>query len=220
MPKLSILLESSKTTHELTDDRITIGRAPDNMIQIDDPSVSGRHAQLLLIDERYQLKDLGSTNGTRVNSELVTDVFLRVGDRIRFGKVEARYESDATGEAQPLPDAGEIDGAPGGNERKAGGLRQRLAVSEPSEGEGHGRNRDPGGGGARHPRIPRQHARPSPDSRPEVTNRSRISSGVAYRAARKVRKLSASSRFARRLPNESVTSGTWQNSGAGNSSAR
>jgi pSer/pThr/pTyr-binding forkhead associated (FHA) protein len=96
----------------LTDERITIGRAPDNMLQIDDPSVSSRHAQLLLIDERYQLKDLGSTNGTRVNSELVTDAFLRVGDRIRFGKVEARYESDATGETQPLPEAGEIEARP------------------------------------------------------------------------------------------------------------
>ncbi len=112
MPKLSISLEGSKSTHELTDEKITIGRAPDNMIRIDDPSVSGRHAQLLLIDERYQLKDLGSTNGTRVNSESVTDVFLRVGDRIRFGKVEARYESDATGEAQPLPEAGEIEARP------------------------------------------------------------------------------------------------------------
>ena len=112
MPKLSISLEGAKSSHELTDEKITIGRAPDNMIQIDDPSVSSRHAQLFLIDERYQLKDLDSTNGTRVNSELVTDVFLRVGDRIRFGKVEARYESDATGEAQPLPDAGEIDARP------------------------------------------------------------------------------------------------------------
>jgi pSer/pThr/pTyr-binding forkhead associated (FHA) protein len=109
MPKLSISLEGAKSSHELTEEKITIGRAPDNMILIDDPSVSGRHAQLLLIDERYQLKDLGSTNGTRVNSETVTDVFLRVGDRIRFGKVEARYESDATGETQPLPDAGEIE---------------------------------------------------------------------------------------------------------------
>lgn len=112
MPKLAIALPDSKTVHELTEDRITIGRAPDNMIQIDDPSVSGRHAQFLLIDERYQLTDLGSTNGTRVNSELVTDTFLRVGDRIRFGKVEARYESDATGEAQPLPDADEIEARP------------------------------------------------------------------------------------------------------------
>lgn len=112
MLKLSIFLENSRATHELTEERITMGRAADNMIQIDDPSVSGHHAELLLIDERYQLKDVGSTNGTRVNSELVTDTFLRVGDRIRFGKVEARYESDATSEAQPLPEAGEIEARP------------------------------------------------------------------------------------------------------------
>ena len=108
MPKLSVLLEGSKNTHELTGDHITIGRVPDNMIRIDDPSVSDRHAQLLLIDDRYQLKDLDSTNGTRVNNESVTDVFLCIGDRIRFGNVEARYESHATGEAQPLPDPVEI----------------------------------------------------------------------------------------------------------------
>ena len=112
MPKLSVFLENSRATHELTEERITIGRAPDNTLQIDDPSVSGRHAQLLLIDERYQLKDLGSTNGTRVNSELVTDIFLQFGDRIRFGKVEARFESDATGQTQPLPVAAEIEARP------------------------------------------------------------------------------------------------------------
>ncbi|HEY1582952.1 MAG TPA: FHA domain-containing protein [Chthoniobacterales bacterium] len=112
MPKLSVYLDSGRVSHELSEERITIGRAPDNMIQINDPSVSGRHAQLSLIGERYQLKDLASTNGTRVNSELVTDVFLRVGDRLRFGKVEARYETDATGAAQPLPDAAEIEARP------------------------------------------------------------------------------------------------------------
>ena len=119
MPKLSILLEGSKITHELTDDRITIGQAPDNMIRIDDPSVSGRHAQLLLIDDRYQLKDLDSSNGTRVNNESVTEVFMCVGDRIRFGNVEARYESHATGEAQPLPNPGEIEALAETSERPA-----------------------------------------------------------------------------------------------------
>ena len=112
MPKLSVFLEKSRTTHELTDERITIGRAPDNMVQIEDPSVSSRHAQLLLVGERYQLKDIGSTNGTRVNNELVTDIFLRVGDRIRFGKVDARFESDATGETQPLPETDGIEARP------------------------------------------------------------------------------------------------------------
>jgi len=112
MPKLSVYLEEARATHELTEERITIGRGSDNMIQIADPSVSGRHAELAIVEDRYQLKDLGSTNGTRVNSELVTEVFLREGDRIRFGKVEARFESDATGAAKPLPEADEIEARP------------------------------------------------------------------------------------------------------------
>ena len=112
MPKLSVYRQEGRATHELTEERITIGRGSDSMIQIADPSVSGRHAELALIEERYQLKDLGSTNGTRVNSELVTEVFLREGDRIRFGKVETRFESDATGAAKPLPEADEIEARP------------------------------------------------------------------------------------------------------------
>ncbi len=112
MPKLSIALQNSKATHELTDEKITIGRAPDNLIQIDDPSISGRHARLLLVGERYQLRDLDSTNGTRVNGETITEVFLRVGDRVRFGKVEARYEPDATGEVRAMPEPDEIEARP------------------------------------------------------------------------------------------------------------
>ncbi|HSU86720.1 MAG TPA: FHA domain-containing protein [Chthoniobacterales bacterium] len=112
MPKISIFLEkNSPVTHELTGERITIGRGGDNILQIDDPSVSQRHAELSLIGDNYQLKDLGSTNGTRVNGILVRDSLLRVGDGIRFGKVEARYESDATGEAQPLRKEGGESGA-------------------------------------------------------------------------------------------------------------
>ncbi len=118
MPKLSIALHDNKVTHELTEEKITIGRAPDNLIQIDDPSVSGRHAQLIFEGERYELKDLDSTNGTRVNGQVVTQVFLRVGDRVRFGKVEARYESEVTGEAQALPDTAQIEARPAATSEK------------------------------------------------------------------------------------------------------
>ncbi len=118
MPQLSIALENEKTTHELSEERITIGRAPDNLIQIEDPSVSGRHALLLLVDERYRLQDAGSTNGTRVNGESVTEIFLKEGDRVRFGKVEARYEADGTGAAQALPAADEIEARPGETSEK------------------------------------------------------------------------------------------------------
>src|ERR1700719_4087640 len=69
MPKLVI----SGAAHELTGEVITIGRAPDNMIVIDDPSVSGRQAQLQLAGEVYRLKDLESTNGTRAKGLFVKE---------------------------------------------------------------------------------------------------------------------------------------------------
>jgi predicted component of type VI protein secretion system len=108
MPKLVI----SGIAHELVEDLITIGRAPDNtIIIIDDASVSSRHAQLQLDGEVYRLKDLGSTNGTRVNGIPVTEVALRFEDRIRFGATEARYEPDTTG-SQPLPQLKEVEASP------------------------------------------------------------------------------------------------------------
>ena len=103
MARLVITTPSGGVPHELTEKITTIGRAPENVIQLDDPSVSGRHAQIGQVGEDYTITDLESTNGTRVNGELITSVTLRVGDRIRFGKIEACYECEVPEEAQPLP---------------------------------------------------------------------------------------------------------------------
>jgi pSer/pThr/pTyr-binding forkhead associated (FHA) protein len=113
MPRLIIRsAETGPVTHELTEELITLGRAPDNMIVLEDPSVSSRHAQLQRSDDIYRIKDLGSTNGTRVNSENVTEVTLRFGDRLRFGKLEARFEADLVGGAEPLPEVAPIEAQP------------------------------------------------------------------------------------------------------------
>jgi predicted component of type VI protein secretion system len=104
MPKLII----SGVTHELVDEAIAIGRGPDNTIIVNDPSVSTHHAQLLLEGDTYRLKDLDSTNGTRVNGKPVTETVLRFDDRIRFGAAEARYESSEVGGSKPLPKPEEI----------------------------------------------------------------------------------------------------------------
>lgn len=113
MPRLTIRSDSgAQTSHELVEASITIGRSPENAIQLDDISVSGRHAELSLNEQTCHLRDLGSTNGTLVNGEPVTQVQLRAGDRIRFGKVEAYYEGDAPGDAQPLPQSEEIQARP------------------------------------------------------------------------------------------------------------
>jgi pSer/pThr/pTyr-binding forkhead associated (FHA) protein len=108
MPKLIV----SGMPHDIVEESITIGRAVENMIRIDDPSVSGRHAQLHLIGNGYYLNDLGSTNGTYVNGLTTTNVRLRIGDRIRFGKVDARFESDAPTATQPLPEPQELEARP------------------------------------------------------------------------------------------------------------
>jgi predicted component of type VI protein secretion system len=104
MPKLVI----SGVTHELVDEAITIGRAPDNTIVVNDPSISTHHAQLLLEGDTYRLKDLDSTNGTRVNGKPVTETVLRFDDRIRFGAAEAKYESSEVDGSKALPKPEEI----------------------------------------------------------------------------------------------------------------
>jgi pSer/pThr/pTyr-binding forkhead associated (FHA) protein len=106
MPKLMI----SGATYELVEQVITVGRAPDNTIHLDDPSVSGRHAELRAAGKAYQLRDLGSTNGTRVNGSPTSEIILHSGDRIRFGAVDARFEGDMPRSAtQPLPTAAKVD---------------------------------------------------------------------------------------------------------------
>src|SRR5256885_11215088 len=109
MPKLVI----SGIAHDLAEDLVTIGRGPDNTIIISDPSVSGHHAQLELAGETYRLKDLDSTNGTRVNGVPITNTTLRFDDRIRFGAVVDRFATDARGAATvPPADQTEADSEP------------------------------------------------------------------------------------------------------------
>jgi pSer/pThr/pTyr-binding forkhead associated (FHA) protein len=109
MPKLIITTQSQgKIGYEFTEDVITIGRSPDNMIVIEDGSVSSRHAQMEREGDNYRLKDLGSTNGTRVNGLPVKDTILRFDDKVRFGGVESRFESDQQG-SEPLPEPEKIE---------------------------------------------------------------------------------------------------------------
>ena len=111
--RLSVRSESgTQNSYDLAQETITIGRSPDNMIRLDDPSVSGRHAELILVGDSCYLKDLDSTNGTRVNGASVTGVQLRPGDRILFGKVDACFEREAAGEAKPLPSREEFHSLP------------------------------------------------------------------------------------------------------------
>jgi len=77
--------------YELNQERITIGRKPENEIPIDNLAVSGKHALIITILDDSFLEDLGSTNGTYVNGKLIKKHALKDGDVIAIGKHELKY---------------------------------------------------------------------------------------------------------------------------------
>lgn len=104
MAKLQIFLpDGTRLSHDLQDEKITIGRLADNSLQIDDASVSSRHAEIELEGGAFHLHDLGSTNGSFVNGEQVTDAILHNGDEVRFGIVETVFHGEEESPDQPLP---------------------------------------------------------------------------------------------------------------------
>ena len=79
--------------YELDKEVLTIGRKPDNDIQIDNLAVSGNHAKVLTILNDSFIEDLGSTNGTLINGEKITKHALQNGESIIIGKTELKYIS-------------------------------------------------------------------------------------------------------------------------------
>ena len=93
MPAHLILSLNSSVLGEfpLSKERITLGRKPENDIQVDNLAVSGQHAAIITILNDSFLEDLDSTNGTFVNgTKLVTGRPHPVedGDKISLGMVK------------------------------------------------------------------------------------------------------------------------------------
>jgi len=65
--------------------RVTFGRNPKNVVQLNDNGMSGFHAEIAREGGAYVLRDLGSTNGTLVDGEPVSETALQHGARIRMG---------------------------------------------------------------------------------------------------------------------------------------
>jgi ribosome-associated protein YbcJ (S4-like RNA binding protein) len=104
MAKLILSFEGAMLkTVELNKERTTIGRRPDNDIQVDNLAVSGLHAAVTTILNDSVIEDLNSTNGTQVNGELTQKHLLKHGDVIEIGKHTIKYIVEAT-TATPFQD--------------------------------------------------------------------------------------------------------------------
>ena len=77
----------------LDKERTTIGRKPHNDIQLDDPTVSGQHAAIMMLQNAY-VEDLNSTNGVMLNGKKVTRRQLSHGDIIKIGRHELKFIDD------------------------------------------------------------------------------------------------------------------------------
>ncbi len=80
----------------LDKERLTIGRKPQNDIQIDNLAISGEHAIIVTLLNDSFLEDLNSTNGTLVNGQPIKKHILRNNDVIELGKYRLKYMADAS----------------------------------------------------------------------------------------------------------------------------
>ncbi|MCU1231048.1 MAG: serine phosphatase [Acidobacteria bacterium] len=80
--------------HSLQGQAVSIGRASECSIPIKDRYLSRKHAEIVLVEGMWVLKDCGSANGTYLNGTRVDrDYTLKTGDRIRLGDTELLFES-------------------------------------------------------------------------------------------------------------------------------
>ena len=72
--------------HELRPGEMTIGRKSSADIQIDSLAVSGTHAKIVTAGDVVTLEDLGSTNGTFINSKKITSHQFKNGEPAQIGR--------------------------------------------------------------------------------------------------------------------------------------
>ena len=86
--------------YNMTKERYTVGRLPDNDVRIDNPAVSGHHSLIINILNDSFLEDLNSTNGTYVNGKLIKKHALQHGDVLTIGHHQLRFSDEQINEPE------------------------------------------------------------------------------------------------------------------------
>jgi pSer/pThr/pTyr-binding forkhead associated (FHA) protein len=129
MPRVTITVPEKNPQpyrFQLERESVTLGRGSENDIAIDCGSVSVRHAEMRRVGGGYEIRDLGSTNGIKVNGERKTSAPLRNGMSVLLGDVafdflltdeeldalaDERTATSRRGELPDLPESGGDRGA-------------------------------------------------------------------------------------------------------------
>ncbi|MEM7504351.1 MAG: FHA domain-containing protein [Pseudomonadota bacterium] len=101
MARLILSLDSQVLAeYNMSKERYTIGRLPDNDVRIDNPAVSGHHSLIINILNDSFLEDLNSTNGTYVNGKLIKKHALQNGDVITIGHHQLRFTDEPANDSE------------------------------------------------------------------------------------------------------------------------
>jgi pSer/pThr/pTyr-binding forkhead associated (FHA) protein len=127
MPKLSLMFDNKIVKEVPVGSRpVTIGRAPDNDLAVDNLAVSNYHAKVYYEAGRMVIEDLDSLNGTFVNDLRVERATLHDQDRVHIGKHTIKV--DTSGDA-PVPwDTGRKAAAPRINETMVLDTKERRQM--------------------------------------------------------------------------------------------
>jgi pSer/pThr/pTyr-binding forkhead associated (FHA) protein len=137
MPKLTLLIgRKAMQVYDLEQETIFIGREDDVDIVIDNPSVSRKHAQIRKEADGWVIEDLGSSNGTFMHGQRITEPHpLKSGDEIGLGKfsvVFGKAVGDAVDQASAKPAAKPVamDATGGTMQIKSHEVKELLKESE------------------------------------------------------------------------------------------
>jgi hypothetical protein len=84
--------ERAGDTLPLREERLRIGRHPDNDLVVADEKCSGKHAEVAFEEGAWVLRDLGSRNGTLLDGAKVSEVALSPFDIFQVGRIRVRFQ--------------------------------------------------------------------------------------------------------------------------------
>jgi pSer/pThr/pTyr-binding forkhead associated (FHA) protein len=126
----------------LSEGVVTIGRLPDNLIQVDNLAVSGHHAKIYWEVDHYTLEDNNSLNGTFVNNRRISKAVLKDGDEVLIGKHTVLFKDErhevSHGPERTMPMVPTLEATVVLDTRKAKEMMARQAPTPPHAAPGAG----------------------------------------------------------------------------------
>jgi len=99
---------------------LLFGRHEECDVQLNSKKVSRRHCVVAQVNDVLVIRDLGSTNGVRINGERVAEGQLRPGDEVQIGNFKYQVCGDPLGRSDEHPASDEYKSVPPGGEEEQG----------------------------------------------------------------------------------------------------